>query len=267
MNSSGSKADPGIRGVLLDLDGTLYVGDEALPGAVEAVHALVERGIARLYLTNTTRRPRRVLAESLRRQGFPVEEEEIFTAPVAAARWLAGQGIRRIALYVPEAAHEDFTAFERSAEAPEALVVGDLGEEWSFPLMNRAFRQLMAGAQLVALQKNRYWLKPDGLTLDAGPFVAALEYASGRQAVVIGKPTPEFFHLAADSLAVERGEVLLVGDDVEADVGGAQAAGLRAALVRTGKFRDDVLRASGVRPDLILDSVADLPGWLARSSS
>lgn len=251
--------------LLLDLDGTLYVGDEPLPGVVEAVRALAARGVPLRYLTNTTRFPRRALAARLAAMGFPAREEELFTAPVAAARWLAERGMRRVALYVPEATLEDFAAFERAdgarrgtGAAPDAVVVGDLGAGWSFAALNRAFRQLMDGATLVALQRNRYWLTGDGLTLDAGPFVAALEYASGREAVVVGKPSAAFFTLAAESLGLAPARVAVVGDDAEADVGGAQAAGLRGVLVRTGKFREDELARSGVRPDRVLNSAADV---------
>ena len=245
--------------LLLDLDGTLYVGDTPLPGAVDTVHALAMRGVPRRYLTNTTRRSRRALIAHLTALGFPVAEEELFTASLAAARWLGERGLRRLALYVPEAAHEDFGAFESVDSAPDAVVVGDLGAEWDFDTLNRAFRQLMDGAALVALQKNRYWLTPDGLSLDAGPFVAALEYASNREAVVVGKPSAAFFRLAAASLGVSPERIIVVGDDVEADVTGAQAAGLAGVLVRTGKFRERDLRRSNVRPDHVLDSVADLP--------
>jgi HAD superfamily hydrolase (TIGR01458 family) len=195
--------------------------------------------------------------------GLEVAEEELFTAPLAAARWLEGEGIGRVALYLPESTHEDFAAFERTHDRPEAVVVGDLGERWDFATLNRAFRQVMEGARLVALQKNRYWLTADGLALDAGPFVAALEHATGREAVVVGKPAPGFFALAVAALGLPPGRVAAVGDDVEADVAGAQAAGLRGVLVRTGKFREAGLRESGVRPDAVLDSVADLPALLA----
>ena len=246
-----------MTGLLLDLDGTLYVGASPLPGAVEAIRAIADRGIPRRYLTNTTRLSRRGIAELLGRMGFAIGEEEIFTAPLAARRWMENQGFRRVALYVPEAAREDFVDLDVVAEAPEAIVVGDLGEGWTFDVLNEAFRHLLDGAELVALQKNRYWRRGDGLALDAGPFVAALEYAVGRDAVVVGKPSVDFFALAASSLGVPAGGVTVIGDDVEADGGGAQAAGMRGVLVRTGKYREDVLERSGVRPDRVADSLAD----------
>ncbi len=244
--------------LLLDIDGTLYVGDAAVAGAPEAVRALAARGLPIRYLTNTTRFSRRELAGRLRALGFPAGDDELFTAPVAAAAWLAGEGVRRIALYVPDSTLEDFAAFQLVSDEPEAVVVGDLGPDWSFERLNAAFRQLLGGARLVALQRNRYWLTPDGLTIDAGAFVAALEYAASVQAVVVGKPSREFFRLAAASLPPGATPALVVGDDVETDIAGARAAGLPAALVRTGKFRDETLAAAPDQPDLVLDSAARL---------
>ena len=115
-------------------------------------------------------------------------------------------------------------------------------------------------ASLIALGSTRFWQAPDGLRLDAGPFVAALEYATGRKAVVCGKPAETFFHAAAARLGFAPEEILMIGDDIDIDVGGAQRAGLRGALVRTGKFRDGDLNRA-VRPDVVLDSIAELPAW------
>ena len=117
-------------------------------------------------------------------------------------------------------------------------------------------------ADFVALQKNRYWRTPDGLSLDAGPFVAALEYATGRDAVVVGKPAPGFFAAVLGELGTDPRATVMVGDDVESDVGGALRAGLAGVLVRTGKYRADAVAASGIRATATLDSIADVPRWL-----
>jgi HAD superfamily hydrolase (TIGR01458 family) len=255
-----------IRGVLFDLDGTLYTAGEPLPGAVEAVAELRRRGLAVGFVTNTTSRSRRHLHERLERIGIPAAAEQIVTALRAGAVWLAEQATRRIAPYVPDLAMEDLSDFEVDHAHPEAVVIGDLDDRWDFAILNRAFRQVMDGARLVALSRDRYWDDGDGLVLDCGPFVAALEYASGREATVCGKPSAAFYHAALATLgpwALERPElVLMVGDDVWADVEGAQRAGLRACLIRTGKFREDALAASGVRPDVVLASVAEVPALL-----
>src|SRR5690606_15046853 len=134
----------------------------------------------------------------------------------AAASWLRRAGLHRVALFVPAPTHEDFRDLEITDDEPAAVVVGDLGEAWSFEALNQAFRHLLGGARLVALQKNRYWRRPDGLALDAGPFVAALEYAASLEALVVGKPSREFFHLAAASMGVSPERVTVVGDDLEA---------------------------------------------------
>jgi HAD superfamily hydrolase (TIGR01458 family) len=142
-------------------------------------------------------------------------------------------------------------------DRPDYVLVGDLGEDFGYRRLNAAFRHLMEGAQLLALQKNRYWQTDFGLALDAGPFVAALEFASGKAASVVGKPERDFFRLALEDMGCEAGQVAMVGDDAEADVEGARRAGLVGIQVRTGKWRSDVAGA-----DLVIDSVAELPGAL-----
>lgn len=252
------------KALLLDLDGTLYEGETAVPGAAAAVEALRSGGLPLRFVTNTTRRPRRTVLEALRRFGIPARLDELFTAPAAAAAWLHARGVRRIALCLPRPTFEDFAEFTIDEERPGAVVVGDLGRAWTFDRLNQAFRWLLAGAELVAIQRNRYWKRADGLTLDAGPFVAALEYASGKPATLVGKPSPAFFEGAARSMGLEPREVAMVGDDLASDVGGAQAAGCIGILVRTGKFRPAELESSDVEPDLVIDSVAALPELLSR---
>ena len=142
---------------------------------------------------------------------------------------------------------------------PQAVMVGDLGERWSYGLLQEAFEYVMAGAELIALSRDRYWWDQDRLALDAGPFVAALEFATGKSAMVAGKPSPSFYAAALQSLGVQpAGSVAMIGDDLWSDVEGAQRAGLQGWLVRTGKYRETALTESAVLPDRILDSVAEL---------
>ena len=247
---------------VIDLDGTLYVGGGALPGAARAISRLREAGIPICFATNTTRRPRSSLVELLGRMGIPVRPDELFTAPVAAAAWLAGKGARRVSLLLPEVTFEEFRAFEVDDESPDFLVVGDLADEWTFEILNRGFRALLAGARLVAIHMNRYWDPGSGLQLDAGPFVAALEFATGQQAVVVGKPSVPFFQTAAKALGVPLNRVAVVGDAPANDVAGGQAAGCLGVAVRTGTFREDQLGELSRPPDAVLDSIAELPTWL-----
>jgi HAD superfamily hydrolase (TIGR01458 family) len=241
-----------VGGLLVDLDGTLYVGDEPVEGAREAIGKLKAGGLELRYVTNTTRKPRREVREHLFSLGFEVEEAEIFT-PAGAAAGLIGD--RSCFPLVDESLLEDLGGITLTDNRPDHVLVGDLGEHFTYDRLNAAFRCLMDGAELIALQKNRYWRREDGLALDAGPFVAALEYASGKSATVLGKPEKSFFRLALEDLGLGSHEVAMVGDDAEADVAGAQAAGLRGIQVRTGKYRPE----TEGRPDLVLDSVAALP--------
>lgn len=255
-----------LRAFLFDLDGTLYTDAGAIPGAVEALAELRRRGVPLRCVTNTTRRSRRLLAERLRSYGFGVEPKDIITAVMSGVALLKERGTRRVAAFVAPEALEDFAEFDLRSTKPETVVIGDLGDGWDFATLNRAFLHLMEGADLIALQRDRYWLRGDTLALDAGPFVAALEYATGKSATVCGKPSAAFYRTALASLGTQADErpheAVMVGDDLWGDVDGAQRAGLRAWMVRTGKFREDVLAGSGITPDRIISSVAELPALL-----
>jgi HAD superfamily hydrolase (TIGR01458 family) len=252
----------GIRALLLDLEGTLYEAGRPIARVAETLAALDRRGIPWRFVTNTTSRPRRVLVAELSAMDLPADPERIFTAPRAAREFLLARGWTRAHLLVRPALVEDFPGIAADDIAPQAVVLGDLGEETTFARLNRAFRLLLEGAELVTLARNRYYRGADGLLLDQGPFVVALEYASGKTATLVGKPSPHFFAAALASLGIPPSEAAIVGDDLEADVGGGQMAGMRGVLVRTGKFREGDLARSAVRPDAVLDSVAELPGLL-----
>jgi len=241
-----------LKGLLVDLDGTLYVGDEPVEGAREAIDRLKSSGLVLRYVTNTTRKPRREVCKHLLSLGFEVEEAEIFT-PARAAAGLIGD--RSCFPLVDESLLEDLESVTLAEDRPDYVLVGDFGEGFTYDRLNAAFRHLMDGAELIALQKNRYWRQEDGLSLDAGPFVAALEYASGASATVIGKPEKGFFRRALEELALGPHEVAMVGDDAEADVAGARAAGLKGIQVKTGKYRPE----TEGEPDLALESFAGLP--------
>jgi HAD superfamily hydrolase (TIGR01458 family) len=248
--------------VLLDLDGVLYVEDERIPGATEAVAALRDRGLRLRFVTNTTSRPRRDILARLERLGMPVPDDELITPARLAVEHCLAAGRRRALLLMRDEVKPDLAGLEEVGGGAEVVVVGDLGEGFGYRVLNQAFRELLDGAELVALQKNRFWRTPDGLSLDVGPFVAALEYATGRDAVVVGKPAPAFFATVLAGLQVSAGDAVMVGDDVESDVGGALRAGLAGVLVRTGKYRPEAVAASGVEPTATVDSIVNVPTLL-----
>lgn len=249
-------------GLLLDLDGTIYTERELIPEADEAVRALRDSGLPLRFVTNTTRVPRSTIAGWLRDYGITAVAEDIFTPPLAAADWLRENGIERVAVFLPEHAFAEFEGLTIVEETPEAVVIGDLGSAWTFDTMNRAFRWILDGARFLALHRNRYWLTDGGLTLDVGAFIAALEYATDRRAELVGKPSRPMFAAAARSMGLEVADVAMVGDDLESDVAGIQESGGTGILVRTGKFREEILFSTPTEPDLLIDSVADLPGIL-----
>lgn len=252
-----------VGGCLFDLDGTLYEAGELIAGVKETLARLRAAEVPYRFVTNTTRKPRREVLGHLAELGIEATEDECLTAPIAAAAWLRARKAERILPLLHAPTLEDVGGFTIDRETPEYVVVGDLGQAWSFGVLDEAFRALMRGAELVAIQKNRYWRRDDRLSLDAGAFVAALEYASGKRAHVVGKPSPDFFHTGAALLGLPPNRVVMIGDDLESDVGGARAAGLKGVTVRTGKYRpEDEERAREVS-DAVLDSVADLPDWLA----
>jgi phospholysine phosphohistidine inorganic pyrophosphate phosphatase len=253
-----------MSAILFDLDGVLYEGDRPIEGAADTVNWFTKNSIPHLFLTNTTSKSRSELVRKLADFGITSNKEDFLTPPVAARQWLQTNGLNRIALYVPETTKEEFSDFDLMTDKDsdvDAVVIGDLGEQWTFALMNRIFRQLISNpdTRLVALGMTRYWRANSGLQLDVGPMIKAFEYATGLSAVVTGKPAETFFQ-AAVSMLGKSGNITMIGDDIRGDIEASQQAGLKAILVRTGKFSDADLQL-GITPDVIIDSVAALPEW------
>jgi HAD superfamily hydrolase (TIGR01458 family) len=246
-----------VRGLLIDLDGTLYTNGGPVQGASEALKRLDRAGVVYRFITNATHKPRREVAAHLKTLGFSAEEGLIFTPATAVVERLRGEGVGCYGL-LEDALLEDLEGIPTTGNSPGYVLVGNLGQGFTYGRLDAAFRHLVAGAELIALSKNRYWQTAGGeLSLDAGPFVAALEYASGKRATCVGKPERAFFELALENLGLSAETVAMVGDDPELDVSGAQAAGLRGILVETGRYRPGA--ESPFRPDLVLESVAQLP--------
>lgn len=266
------------RAFLFDMDGVLYNDTVPIAGAREALAWVRDEHIPHLFVTNTSSRSRQHLADKLVSFGIAATEQDVFCPPKAAGDWLRVNATRLnatrahatgpIALFVPEKARAEFAELDILPDDAETgagyVVVGDLAHAWDFRTINRAFRLLHANPQstLVALGMTRFWQTPDGLQLDVAPFVAALEHASGRKAMVFGKPAAPFFEAASAKLGIAPHDILMIGDDVEVDVGGAQRAGMMAALVKTGKFRASDLTGT-VKPDVVLESMAALPAYVS----
>lgn len=256
------------RLVLLDLDGTLYIDNCVIDGAVDAVNELRHQGYTLRFLTNTTTRSHAELYQQLMRMGFTQECHELMSAPMAtvlelrALQSLIGRKLR-IWPVVALAIEMDFAEFERDEVTPDYIVLGDIGDAWNVILINQLFTAMHNGAQLIALHKNRFWQTQQSLKVDIGFYVAGLEYVTGKTAQIMGKPSAAFFNRVLADTHVSPDQAVLVGDDLDSDVGGAQRHGIDGVLVKTGKFRQQYLEQSQIKPDGILSSIAQLPEFLA----
>jgi len=243
-----------IKGFLLDLDGVLYVIDKPVEGAQDSLKKLKERFAVR-FITNTTTKPRKVVYQRLLQMGFDLKEEEIFSALEATKQFLKEKDAGAFFI-LTDLALEEMKDIKR--EPVDYVVVGDARDNFTYSNMNRAFRYLIEGAELVAAAKNRYFRDKDGyLSLDCGGFIVGLEFATGKKAKLIGKPNRDFFLMAVKTMGLEPEQVAVVGDDIESDVKGGMDAGLKGILVKTGKYTPDDLK-KGIKPDLIVEDINHL---------
>src|SRR3954470_7702759 len=270
----------GVRGLVLDADGVLVLQAKALPGSVEAVRSLDERGVPFRVVTNFSQLHRDTLSDWFAKGGVRVAPDRIITAASATAAYTAtGHAGRTLFVLAGTDARREFdgqallTADDADALPPGsvgAVVIGDGGDELSYRNLDVAFRLVHGGAELLAMHRNPWWLTGRGITLDAGAYVAGLEYATGRTARTLGKPSPDVFRQAVDGLRADLDERLprsafaMVGDDPKADVAAAQRVGLRGILVLSGKTAAaDVADVAAARrrgrgPDAVAQTLAEV---------
>ena len=257
-----------MAAILLDVDGVLHVSGEPIPGAVEAVARLRSAGHRLRFVTNNSSRSRAALAAELRDLGLALDDSELQTTPAAAAEQLAG---RRVYALVMAAIVPDLEGLELVGENADVVLVGGCDETtepnqvFSYMNLGRAYSEIQAGADLYCLHKNPWWQTTRGPMLDGGAFVAALEYATGVEATVIGKPSASCFAAALAALDAEPELTWMVTDDLERDVRGAQLFGMKTILLRTGKFRPEALERSSLVPDAVLSSIENVPDWIDRA--
>lgn len=223
-----------IKAILFDISGVLYEDNTPIMGAVDAINQLQRSGIPLRFVTNSSRSTEAMILTALQKMGFIVNDAQVFTAPIAIKRFLQMNKLRPYCL-IHSDLEAEFTEFDQFN--PNAVVVADAAERFDYHRLNTAFELLVEGAPLIGIGRNRYFKSDGKLCLDAGPFIAALEYAAGVEAQIMGKPATEFFMAAVNSVGCKPEEVLMIGDDAEADVEGALKVGLQACLVQTGKYR------------------------------
>lgn len=248
---------------MLDLDGTLYFKGAQIPHAARALNELREMVYRLRILTNTDSKTTGTLHRETAAMGLPVGETEIFSTVTAALRFLQGHPGKRCFCLLSKELATEFAPFHAGEGAVDYVLVGDFRESVSYDVLNTAFRHVMAGAEIIALQKGRYFVSSDGYNLDTGSFVQLLEFGSGKTARILGKPSADFFRSAMRDVGCSSEEVAIVGDDVTTDIAGAKAIGALSVLVRTGKYSDEALERSSVKPDYVVDSITDVPRLLA----
>lgn len=252
-----------IKGILCDLDGVVYQDGKPLPGAVDAVNQLQAGGFPLAFVTNTTRSSSAMIATRLMQMGIEAKAEDVITPITVARTELESRQIERIWLLADPALKSGFAGFALDKHQPQALVVADLADDWSYSLLNMAFNYLVERPKVpvISLGLSTFYQGKNQLMLDVGPFAQLLSLAAKAPLVVCGKPGREAFLLGARQLGLPREQVAMVGDDLESDVIAAMDAGLTGIQVKTGKFRDQQLRANR-QPDVILEGLWGLPAWL-----
>ena len=247
-----------IKAICLDISGVLCEGDTQIPGAAQAVDALRSTGVSLRFVTNTASQSTGQLLNKMAAMGIVIEDEELFTAPLAAKRYLQSKNLRPFCL-IHKSLHEDFSDIDQ--HDPDAVLLGDARDELTYNNLNRVFQLCEAGAPLIGIGMNKYFSEDGALMLDAGAFIRAIEWAAGINAIIMGKPSKDFFQQVVKSLGCEAAQCLMVGDDVLGDVQGAVDAGLQAVLVRTGKYRQEDEQRCPTEASII-DSITDLPAYL-----
>jgi HAD superfamily hydrolase (TIGR01458 family) len=249
-----------MKALLLDLQGVLFEDGTPIFGAVKAVEAARAAGRILRFVTNTATRHPAAILEDLRAMGFDVEEGELFTAPLAARRFLLRQHWRPHCLVHPaiRSLFDDLAGSSGPGTEPDCVVLGDARDELSYANLNVVYRLVREGRPLIGIGMNRCFREGGEWMLDAGAFIRAIEWAAHTEALVMGKPSAAFFDELVASTGVSAEECLMIGDDVEADVAGAMARGIAGCLVCTGKFQE-ADRARLPEGAALIRSIAEWP--------
>ena len=223
-----------VKAIFLDISGVLLDGSTPLPGAAQAIQLIQQSGMPYRLVTNTSQQTCAMLHAQLAEAGLKVDISHIYTAPLAAHDYLVEQGLRPYCL-IHDNLRSEFADLDQ--QNPNAVVIGDAAEGFTYQRLNEAFRICLQGAPLIAIGHNKYFKKDNVFYMDAGPFVEAIEYACDIEAIITGKPSPAFFEQVLNSVQLPASDVALIGDDVYGDIQGAMNSGMQSRLVTTGKYR------------------------------
>lgn len=227
----------------------------AIPGSVEAVKRLKASNLQLRFCTNETQASREKFVAKLQRLGFDISVCEVFSPAPAAVSVLQHRGLRPH-LLVHDGLLPEFDGIDKTS--PNCVIIGDAAENFTYQNLNDAFRVLVGLEKpvLFSLGQGRYYKETDGLKLDVGVYMKALEYACDLEAEVIGKPSAAFFNSVLNDMGIQPHEALMIGDDLVNDVGGAQRCGMKGVQVRTGKYRPSDEKHPTVTADGTVDDLA-----------
>ena len=251
-----------VKGLLIDLEGVLYSDNKLIPGSIEAIKEFRKNNLKLRFLTNTTTTPRNLIFNKLQDFGFNIKEEEIFTPIIATKNYLRDNRVKKIALVTNVEIIEEFNDYEITQKNPEVVIMGDIYKNFKWEILDRIFKLVyLENSALIALHQNKYCMRDNKVSLDLGPFVKAIEYASGKKSILMGKPEKNFFDLVINDLNTNNENILMIGDDITADIEGSKNANLKAVQVKTGKFQEKDLN-NFIQPNDRIVSINELPKFL-----
>jgi HAD superfamily hydrolase (TIGR01458 family) len=251
-----------IKAFFFDLDGTLYFKGNQIPGAADMIKELRSRGYFLRFLTNTDSIPESGILERMKSNGIEAEEAEVFTPVTAVRNFFLNNPKYKCYLLVTDKVAKVLEGLNISQDNPDYVVVGDFRDKVSYSEIDKVFRMIHNGAKILCTNKGKLFYLEDGVHIDTGGFVSMFEYATGTQAELLGKPTAGFFSIALNSLGISQKEMVMVGDDITVDIGGAKAIGATSIMVKTGKYSKEAVENSGIHPDFLLDTVDSIKNIL-----
>ena len=245
-----------VDGFLFDLNGVFYEDENIISGANETIDWLKKNSIPYKFISNNSTLSRKLFVEKLKKIGLKINISDVITSNYAGVLTIKKMGLKNCKLIMTEEAKLDYKKFQLQNKKIDAIVIGDIGEKWSFSLMNELMNDVISGAEIIALHKGKYYQSQGKLKIDCGAFVAGLEYSTSKKAISIGKPKKSFFDLAAFDLGTNK--ICIVGDDLHNDIKGGQKMGYKTILVKTGKYRQNIFDKSKIKPDFCIPSIKEL---------
>lgn len=248
-----------VKALLIDLDGTLYFKGNQLPRANETIKKLRALNIDLRFITSIDSKPVEEIHKKLRSLRFDISLNEIFSPNVAALKFFENHPNSTCYCLVSDKLMPNFLELNWNYDSPDYVIIGDFEDKVSSKELNKVFNFIMKGAKILALNNGRFYHSPQGLKINTGSFVSLFEYATNQTSTVLGKPSESFMNLAILDMGLNASNVAVVGDDISSDILGAINVGAYGILVKTGEYNESLLINSGITPDLIINSIADLP--------